>query len=285
MSRFEVLGLQKEVQLPQGIIRYRECGSGEPIVFIHGLLVNGDLWRKVVPQLSQKYRCIVPDLPLGAHEVALEPEADLTPPGMAKLIANFVEALDLAPVTLVGSDTGGAFCQLAITAYPQYFSRLILTNCDAYQNFLPLLVRPFQWVGHFMPLLTSLVSLDARLKRPLILRFVTKHPVERTAVQSYLEPIINNRTIQQDLGKVLRGISNRYTKAAATKFTQFDKPVLIVWANEDFLFPVKDAQKMAKAFPNVRLEYISDSFAFISEDQPQHLTQLIEIFMDSGVLV
>jgi pimeloyl-ACP methyl ester carboxylesterase len=112
MAISESLGQKKEAQLPQGTIEYRERGTGEPIVFVHGALVNADLWRKVVPELAKDYRCIAPDLPLGSHRRALPPDADLSPPAAAKLIADFIAALDLENVTLVGNDTGGALCQL-----------------------------------------------------------------------------------------------------------------------------------------------------------------------------
>ena len=78
------------------------------IVFVHGAFVDGSLWRKVVPRLEGSYRCIVPDLPLGSHGTPMHEDADLSPPGLAKLIADFVEALGLEDVTLVGNDTGGA---------------------------------------------------------------------------------------------------------------------------------------------------------------------------------
>ncbi|MGH2406193.1 MAG: alpha/beta fold hydrolase, partial [bacterium] len=114
MSISAELGEQKEVTLPQGTIRYRERGSGEAIVFVHGLLVNGDLWRKVVPRLADEFRCITPDWPLGSHDVPLKTGVDLSPRGGAQLIADFIEALGLEGVTLVGNDTGGALCQLTI---------------------------------------------------------------------------------------------------------------------------------------------------------------------------
>ena len=93
----------KEVELTAGTIRYRDTGSGPPIVLIHGLLVDGTLWRKVVPQLEGQYRCLVPDLPLGSHTVAMKPDADLSPPGIAAVIGEFLEKLDLTGVTLVAS--------------------------------------------------------------------------------------------------------------------------------------------------------------------------------------
>src|SRR6187431_3451552 len=108
MAISEALGQEKEVQLPQGTIRYRERGTGEPIVFVHGALVNADLWRKVVPELAKDFRCITPDWPLGSHEVPMNADADLTTAGVAQLINDFLVALDLENVTLVGNDSGGA---------------------------------------------------------------------------------------------------------------------------------------------------------------------------------
>src|SRR5215467_16112499 len=92
------LGEQSEVRLPQGIIRYRERGQGSPIVFVHGLLTNGDLWRKVVPLLAREHRCITPDWPLGSHEIPLQPTADLSTPGLGALVAAFITEVGLRDV-------------------------------------------------------------------------------------------------------------------------------------------------------------------------------------------
>jgi pimeloyl-ACP methyl ester carboxylesterase len=108
-----------EVRLPQGTIRYRDLGAGEPIVLVHGLLTNGELWREVAPRLASDFRVIAPDWPLGSHELPLETDADRTPPGLSRLIADFLAALELENVTLVGNDTGGALCQLVAAHHPQ----------------------------------------------------------------------------------------------------------------------------------------------------------------------
>lgn len=284
MSTFAELGTQKEVQLAQGTIRYRECGSGEVIVFIHGGLVNGDLWRKVVPTLSKSYRCIVPDLPFGAHSLALNADADLTPLGVARLIADFIEALNLSSVTLIASDTGGAFTQIAVTEHPQHVERLVLTNCDAYDNFLPLSFRVLEW-GAYVP---GFVTLIGQLcKRSLVQKFLfgvaVKYPVEQRAIQSFMHPITSNKAVQRDFGKLLRGISTRYTNIAASKFGDFDKPVLLVWASEDRIFPIKYAERLQHAFPRATLKYVQDSYAFISEDQLEQLVQHVEEFMRTQV--
>ena len=134
----------KEVQLPQGTLRYRDDGSGEPIVFLHGLLVNGRLWERVTERLASDFRCIVPDLPLGSHSVPMNPDADLSPPGVARLVVDLLDSLGLDRVTLVGNDSGGAISQLVATSAPERISRLVLTNCDAYDNFPPKLFAYFK---------------------------------------------------------------------------------------------------------------------------------------------
>ena len=130
--------------LAQGQIAYRDSGSGPTIVFLHGAFVDGTLWRKVVPELEDGFRCVVPDLPLGSHRRPIDPDADLSPPGLAKLIAAFLAELELDDVTLIGNDTGGALCQLAVTRHPERIGRLVLTPCDAYEHFPPPAFRYLQ---------------------------------------------------------------------------------------------------------------------------------------------
>src|SRR5947207_994811 len=108
----------KSVDLDAGRIHYRESGSGPTIVFAHGLLVNGTLWRKVTPLLEGRFRCVVPDLPLGSHRDPMKPDADLTPPGVARILADFMSALDRQDVPLVGNDTGGAISQIVAANHP-----------------------------------------------------------------------------------------------------------------------------------------------------------------------
>src|SRR5215470_20219820 len=145
MTSLALSDTYKQVSLPQGLVRYQDHGSGPTLVFLHGILVNSALWRDVVSLLSGQFRCIAPDLPLGAHSVPLHSDADLSPLGVAQLVADFLEALDLHNVTLVGNDTGGAMCQLVIAHHPERINRLVLTNCDAFEQFFPPLVSPFHY--------------------------------------------------------------------------------------------------------------------------------------------
>jgi pimeloyl-ACP methyl ester carboxylesterase len=282
MSQSSALGQRKTVELPQGTIHYRECGQGLPIVFIHGLLVNGDLWRKVVPPLARSYRCITPDLPLGSHEEACRPDADLSVPGLGRLIAGFLEALDLDDVTLVANDTGGALTQVAITEHPGRVSRVVLTSCDAYDNFPPALFRPLVALARLPGLLHAILQplrLRPLQRLPMAFGWLTKRPIERAIQDGYLRPFFADAGVRRDCMKVLRGVDPKYTLAAAEKLRDFPGTALIAWAGDDRLFPVADGRRLASAFRNARLEIVPDSYTFVSEDQPEALARMIDEFV------
>jgi len=272
----------RTVQLSQGAIHYREAGEGEIIVFIHGALVNGALWRKVVPLLSNRYRCIVPDLPLGSHSTPMARDADLGPEGVAKLIADFLVALDLHEVTLVGNDTGGALCQIVVTRHPERVSGLVLTNCDAFENFPPKMFLPLKW-GAFVPgflfELAQLMRFDAIRYSPLAYGLLSERRIPKEVLDAYLKPALADRAIRSDLGKAIRGISSRYTKEAAKRLQDFRKPVLLAWAPKDRLFKFRDAERLSRILPDARLERVEGSLTFIPEDQPERVAQLIDGFM------
>lgn len=280
MSISESLGELKEVQLPQGTLRYRERGAGEPIVFLHGVLVNGDLWRKVVPELAGQFRCIAPDLPLGGHEVPMNEDADLSPPGVADLVADFIEALELQDVTLVANDSGGAISQMLITRRPERISRLVLTNCDAFNEFPPLLLKPLPLMSRLPGFMTVMgKTLNLPPSRALLMWSVAKTKIERAVQGSFLEPGASNAGVRRDLQKFVGAMSPNQTQEAAKLLPQFKRPVLIAWAPKDIFFSKKTPVRLAKTFPEARLEWIEDSLLFVPEDQPELLARLISDFV------
>src|SRR5260370_14869439 len=130
------------IDLPIGPVDYRIVGprgADWPVaVFVHGFLVNATLWDPVAEQLAAGgVRCILPDWPLGAHRRPANPDADLSPIAVADAVTGLLGALDLHDVVLVGSDTGGALCQLALRGDAHRVRGLVLTNCDAFEQFPP----------------------------------------------------------------------------------------------------------------------------------------------------
>jgi pimeloyl-ACP methyl ester carboxylesterase len=275
------LGAEKIAELASGRIAYAERGSGPVVVFIHGLLVNANLWRKVVPLIADAgFRCIAPNWPLGAHRLPM-PAADLSPPGVASLIAEFLAALDLADVTVVANDTGGALTQILMTTQPERVGRVVLTPCDAYEDFFP---QPFTalprlvrlpgalWLG------SRLLRLPAVQQRPTAYGWMAKRGIPGDILDSYVQPCFESREIRRDAKRFIAGVDKKHTLAAAAKLPGFDKPVLLVRAGDDRVFDASLFERLAAALPQARLVTIADSYAYVCEDQPSELAGLIVDF-------
>ncbi|HEX8204860.1 MAG TPA: alpha/beta hydrolase [Solirubrobacteraceae bacterium] len=272
------------VDLPQGTVRYRDDGEGRPLVFVHGILVNGLLWRRVAPKLDG-FRMIVPDWPLGGHPVPLNPGADLSPPGLARLVADFLDALGLDDVVLVGNDTGGAICQIVAANHPERIGALVLTSCDAFDNFLPPMFRGLQLAARVpggVPAFIAPLRIRAARNLPLAFGWLRKRPIEREVSDAYLEPYFQHAGVRRDLRKVLAAISTRHTQDAAAKLPGFEKPALIAWSADDRFFPLDHARRLAALLPQSRLETIADSYSFSPEDQPGRVAELLREFLQTS---
>jgi pimeloyl-ACP methyl ester carboxylesterase len=280
--RSHELGEVREVELGHGTVRYYERGSGPPLVFAHGLLVNANLWRGVTAHLGSEFRCIAPDLPLGSHLVPLRENADLTPPGMADLIADLIAELDLGEVVLVANDTGGALSQLVATRRPERLAGLVLTSCDAFENFPPRIFRPLVRAVARAPAAVTAALTPLRFDRlrrlPIAYGLTTKRPIERRAGDSYVLPALGDAGIRRDASRFCAGLSSRYTVEAAEALPVFERPALIAWSREDRLFPTAHAEALARAIPDSRLEWIDDAYTFSPEDQPARLASLVGEF-------
>lgn len=282
MAKSGLTGREREVRLRQGVVRYREVGSGPTLLFVHGILANGTLWRNVLPRLSDSYRCIVPDLPLGGHSVPMERDADVTPRGVARIIADLMEAIDLDDVTLVGNDTGGAICQIVLAEHPERIGGLVLTNCDAYEAFFPTLLSPFQYAARafgsrFVDLLG--LVLRARIAQRALLKTVAARRMDDATLDAYFTSLIGHAGVRRDLARFLRAVSNRYTMEASRRFPTFHRPVLIVWGEDDIFFSTRLARRLQGDFPDARLELVDRSRAFVPEDRPERLAALISDYL------
>jgi pimeloyl-ACP methyl ester carboxylesterase len=284
MSTTETETVHQTVDLPQGTIRYRDLGTGEPIVFIHGYLVDGRLWDGPAERLRADFRCILPDWPMGSHTVPMKPDADLSPPGVAKIIADFLAALDLENVTIVGNDSGGAISQILVTRHPERIGRMVLTNCDTEENFPP---APFGLLTKMarVPGAMAAMALPFRvgaIRRATFAPFA-KRPIPDELSASWMEPSAADKEIQRDLRKFTVGIDKRYTLEAAERLKSFKPPVLFAWAPEDRFFKLPRAERLAAMIPDARVETIPDAKTFVALDQPKRLAEVITAFMREPV--
>lgn len=271
-----------ELTLSQGTIRYRDPGKGEPIVFVHGLLVNGRLWDGVAERLQGDHRCILPDLPLGSHTVAMSPDADLGAPGVAALVAELLERLDLKKVTLVGNDSGGAISQIVATRHPQRVGRLVLTNCDMFDNFPPKLfayLKPAAKVPGLLSGVAQSLRVPALRRTPLAYGVLTKTRIPSELLEEWVRPGIEDAGVRRDTRKFILGSSPEQTREAARELERFAAPTLLAWAPEDRWFPIAHAERLAAAMPDARVVRIADARTFVSIDQPQRLAEEVGAFM------
>jgi pimeloyl-ACP methyl ester carboxylesterase len=272
---------RREIDLPAGRIRYREAGEGKPVVFVHGYLVDGRLWDGVVDNLSDRCRCFAPDWPIGAQQIAMKPEADLSPYGIAATIASFLEALDLTDVTIVGNDSGGAMSQVLVTRHPERIGRLVLTNCDTHENFPPGIFKAMPPVAALpggMALLAAPFRVGAMARAAF--KPFSKNPIPPELVASWMQPGLHDPDVKRDVKKVTTGMNKRYTLEAAEKLRSSELPILLTWAPGDRFFPIKYAQRLVAETPNARLVEIPDAATFVPLDQPQRLADEIAAFAD-----
>jgi pimeloyl-ACP methyl ester carboxylesterase len=282
MSVSAALGERRTVETPAGTIEYRERGGGSPVVFVHGVGVNGDLWRRVAPLLADEHRCVVPDLPWGAHSHPLREDADLSLPGMARIVADFMSALDLGNVTIVANDTGGAVAQWLVGHHPERIGGLVLTSCDAFEKFPPTPQRYLEFAARSRALMWLVAwSVQFRFvqRLPTAYGWVTSRPIEDAIMRSYTDPVRTNPGVRNDLTRLLRAVDTRYTFEAADSLRGFDRPALVLWAEGDRIFPREHGRRLAALLPQGRFELVPGSRTFIPEEQPERLASRVRDFI------
>lgn len=275
------------VDLPQGRVNYRAAGPADsplpPVVFVHGILVNGEMWTGVAAALAERgIRSYAPDLPLGAHPAALKPGTDISPRGVARLVLSFLETLGLTDVTLAGNDTGGALCQFIIDTDSSRIGRLVLTNCDAFDQFPP---PPAS-------LMVKLIASPARLwlaTRPLRWAAVrhsragygpfVRRPLDAALTQRWVTPLLTDAGVRRDTARFMRAIHPADLLDVSTRLGRFTRPVLLLWGTGDRFFTLTLARRLAAAFPDARLVEVEGGHTFLPLDAPDRIASEISTFL------
>jgi pimeloyl-ACP methyl ester carboxylesterase len=284
--RSAALGDEGEISLPQGRLRYFRRGEGPVVVFAHGWLANANLWRKVIDRLAERFTCIALDLPFGAHRLAMDPDADLSPAGCGGLIASALATLGLFDVTLVGNDSGGAYSQIAVASDPQRVARLVLNSCETpYSEFppapfdgLPAAAKDPRTLGQLFEALRD----RAIRSTPPAFGLLIKHPIDDIVSDSYALPCISDPMILRDTSKVFSSATSApVQKAGRRLIAEFKRPVLFAWSPEDKVFAPADARRYSEALSDGRMVLIEDAYSFTPEDQPGRLAEEIAKFADA----
>jgi pimeloyl-ACP methyl ester carboxylesterase len=276
--------MTRDLELSAGTIEYEDTGGqGPAIVLLPGLMMDASLWEEVIAALSPDHRCIAPTLPLGAHRHAMHADADLSPRGLARLVSELLDRLDLNDVTLVGNDTGGALVQLVACDGDNRVGRIVLVSCDAFDNFPPGLTgKTLVLTGKLSPTMFGLFMQQMRLRPvrrlPLAFGWLTMRGDAATA--RWIKPVLKQREIRRDTVRVLRGIAaqRHLMLDAAERLPGFERPARVVWASQDRVMPPEHGRRLAELLPQGRLVEIPDSYTLIPLDQPAPLVEAIQRF-------
>jgi pimeloyl-ACP methyl ester carboxylesterase len=273
-----------EIELSAGTIDYVDTGGDGPVVvLLHGWMMDASLWDGPIADLSPSHRCLAPTLPFGAHHHAVRADADLSPPGVARLVTEFLDRLDLRDVTLVGNDTGGAIVQLLMAQGAERVGRVVLASCDAFDNFPPGLTgKTLVAAGRLSPRMFGLFMQQMRLRMvrrlPIAFGWLTKRGDAATA--RWMRPVLTRPEIRRDTVRMLRaaGADTGLLLAAAERLPGFDRPALVVWASEDRVMPPEHGRRLAELLPYGRLVQLDDSRTLLPLDRPEALARIIAEF-------
>ena len=272
-----------ELALRQATIEYQQFGPPDsahpPVLFVHGILTDWRLWRDVAEDLGRRgFRCILPTWPLGSHTIPVSDATALSLPGVAALINDAIDALDLSDVTLVGADTGGGLCQLVVDAHPDRIGRLVLTNCDAFDKCPPF---PFDIVFGLLRGPISIKTLFGQLRlrmlrhSPLGFGLLINHP-DPDLTSAWLQPCLKDSRICRDLGALLRQVATADLTDVAIRLPRFTKPVTLVWGQRDRCFTPALGRRLAGLFSNGKLIEVPDAKTFVALDRPDMVMNAIE---------
>jgi len=267
----------REIELSAGTIEFEDTGGeGPAVVLVHGLIMDGSLWSGVIDDLRADFRCIAPTLPLGGHRHPMRADADLSMRGIAAILGELIERLDLHELTLAMNDWGGP--QLLVGGvHDARIARLALCSCEAFDNvppkgaarLLPYIARvPGGIAAAVMPF-----RFDRLRRLPMTYGPLSKRPVPREVMDRWFGPIVESSEIRRDLRKYVvdAAQARRDLLAAADALRGFDRPALVAWASEDRLMPREHGRRLADLLPQGQLAEIADCRTLIPADQPAAL--------------
>jgi pimeloyl-ACP methyl ester carboxylesterase len=256
MQTTQQLAVKRTVQTPSGRIAYTDQGEGAVALFVHGVLLNSHLWRHQLAHLSDIRRCIAVDL-LAHGDTEISADQDVSVTANARMLGEFLDALSIDQVDMVGNDSGGGIAQIFAASYPERVRSLTLTDCDAHDNWPPEAFKPFLAMaanGGLSGTLNAMLSDKNVYRSPAALGPAYEHP-ERVAdetIEAYLRPLLRTEQRTRDLQRFLAAFDNKHTRIIETQLKTLNVPTLIVWGTDDVYFDVKWSRWLAGTIPGTR---------------------------------
>ncbi len=284
-TRTTQLMTRHTVALSAGDIAYAETGRGPNALFVHGVLINADLWRQPMEGVADLRRSVAVDLP--AHGAsAARPDADLSLNGLAEMLAELCWTLDLGQVDLVANDTGGAVAQVFAARYPERIRTLTLTNCDIGENFPPEVFKPsieLAAAGQFGPLVAAMAGDLALARSEVGFGQGYQHPEELSdeLINSYLGPFVADQG--KGLERFLTASSAAELVAVEPLLAELRMPAQVVWGTGDIFFEPFWADRLRTMIPGVeRVTMIDGAMLFFPDERADEFTTLLRSFWEAN---
>jgi pimeloyl-ACP methyl ester carboxylesterase len=280
MTSVSVTGRKRFVSTPSGKIGFRESGEGPVALFVHGVLVSSHLWRHQLADLSDLRRCIAVDL-LAHGDTEIHPGADVSVSANARMLGEFLDALEIDQVDLVGNDSGGGISQIFAARNRDRIRSLALTDCDAHDNWPPEAFKPFLEMaaaGGLRDTLTAMLADKGRFRAPEAMGPAFEHPeqVADDTIEAYLRPLVQSEQRIRDLERFLAAFDCRHTVAVEAELRRLTAPTLIVWGTDDVYFDVKWSHWLAETIPGTRKRVeLAGARIFFPEERATEFNQLL----------
>jgi pimeloyl-ACP methyl ester carboxylesterase len=270
--------VRRSVHTPSGRISYLEQGSGPVALFVHGVLLNGHLWRHQLAELADMRRCLAVDL-LAHGETDIARDQDVSVTANAEMLVQFLDALHIDRVDLVGNDSGGGIAQIFAARYPARVRSLTLTDCDTHDNWPPEAFKPFLAMaaaGGLRGALEAMLADKNVYRSPEALGPAYEHPerVTDTTIDIYLRPFVATARRTRDLERFLAAFDPSHTVQVEAALKALHAPTLIVWGTDDVYFDVKWSRWLAETIPGTRRRVeLEGARIFFPEERSDELNQ------------
>ena len=262
---------RRQVKTPSGTIGYVEQGSGPVALFVHGVMLNGYLWRHQLAQLADVRRCIAVDL-MAHGNTEIAPTQDVSVTANAHMLAQFLDALNIDRVDLVGNDSGGGICQIFAAMYPARIRSLVLTDCDAHDNWPPDAFKGFVDMvaaGGLAGTLEAMLADKSVYRSPQALGLAYERPgeVSDDTIETYLRPHTRSAHRTHDLERFVNAFDCRHTVDIEAALNSLRIPTLIAWGTDDIFFDLKWSHWLNKTIVGSRRVEISGGRIFFPEER------------------
>ena len=275
---FDQMTARRSVVTPSGRISYAEAGTGPVALFVHGVLLNGHLWRHQLAELSDMRHCIAVDL-LAHGETEIAADQDVSVTANAQMLQEFLDALEVDQVDLVGNDSGGGVAQIFAALNPSRVRSLTLTDCDAHDNWPPEAFKPFLEMaaaGGLGGALDAMLADKNFFRSAQALGPAYEHP-ERLAdetIEAYLRPLVRTDRRTRDFQRFLAAFDCKHTLAVEAQLRKLTAPTLIVWGTDDIYFDVRWSHWLAETIPGTRRRVeLNGARIFFPEERPAELNR------------